>query len=190
MEFIIRITGTTPLIIHNGRLANPLDPIVKEIKKYTGKRKKTDEDHEAIARLEHAGGLYMDPDAGPYIPGDNIHRALMDGGAKHKLKTRIKEAVLITTDVNPIMYKGPRDADGLWKDKKFVSLASVKIGTSRTMRCRPIFPEWRTEAEGLLDDTVMDLEDLRGCAETAGLLCGLGTWRPKHGRFAVELIGG
>lgn len=188
MKFRISIVGTAPLLMHNGRLANPLDPVVKELKKYTGKRKKTDDDHEAIARVEHAGSLYLDPDVGPYIPSDNIHRALVDGAKKHKLGKRVTEGLLITTVVNPLGYKGPRDADGLWNDKNFVHMWPCRVGTSRTMRCRPIFNQWSTEADGFLDESVLDLEDLKQIAETAGALIGLGDWRPKHGRFDATVV--
>jgi len=190
MKFRMRITGTTPLLMHNGRLSNPIDPVVLDIKKFTSKRKKTEEDHLAIAQLEHAGGMYLDPDVGPYIPGDNIHATLVSGGKKHKLGKRVTESVLITSDINPIAYKGPRDAKGLWKDKNFVHMNSAKVGQARVMRCRPIFREWATEIEGILDDSVMDESELRLVAETAGTLCGTGDWRPKHGRFTSELVFG
>ena len=46
-------------MMHNARLANPLDPLVQEIKKLTGKRKKTEDDLLQIARLEWEGGFYF-----------------------------------------------------------------------------------------------------------------------------------
>lgn len=188
MEFTIRITGTAPLLMHNARLANPLDPVVKEMKKITSKRKKTDDDHEAIARLEHAAGLYFDDDIGPYMPGENIHRCLVDGAKKSKLGKAVTQGVLIRTTVNPVSYKGPRDRDGLWKDSRFVFMSSAKVGTQRVMRCRPRFNEWATEADGILDPEVIDPAELQTVANTAGTLIGLGDWRPLHGRFTAEIV--
>ena len=187
MEFTIRIEGTAPLLMHNARLANPLDPVVKEIKKITGKRKKTDDDHEAIARLEHMGGLYLDDDLGPYIPAENIHRCLVDAGKKQKLGKAVTQGVLIASPVNPLAYKGPRDSAGLWDDKRFVSMWSAKVGMQRVMRCRPRFAEWATEATGHIDPEVLDPDELRTVAEIAGSLIGLGDWRPLHGRFRAAL---
>ena len=46
MNFRIRLVGTRPMIQHNARLANPLDPYTQALAKITGKRKKTLEDHE------------------------------------------------------------------------------------------------------------------------------------------------
>ena len=41
--------------------------------------KKTDEDHIAMRRIEFESSLYLDPEQGPYLPGPNIARALLDG---------------------------------------------------------------------------------------------------------------
>lgn len=188
MEFTITITGTAPLLMHNSRLANPLDPAAKALKRVTGKRNKTDDDHEEVARLEHAGSLYFDQDAGPYIPADNIWRALYDAAKKTKRGPKIKEGLFIATDVNPLAYKGPRTVDGLWQDESFRHLASAKVTTTRIMRCRPIFPiGWRTEAQGVFDPNVLDLAELVQIAETAGNIVGLGDWRPRYGRFTAEV---
>lgn len=187
MDIRITLTGTAPLLMHNSRLANPIDPATKALKRVTSKRNKTDDDHEEIARLEHAGSLYIDPDAGPYLPGDNIWRALYDAAKKHKLGPRIKEGVVILSDVNPIVYHGPRDPEGLWNDANYRLMASVKVSMSRTMRCRPLFREWRTDANGFLDPNILDLAQLQQIAETAGMLIGIGDWRPRYGRFSATV---
>lgn len=187
IKFRITMEGTAPLLMHNSRLSDPLNPATKALKKVTSKRSKTDDDHEEIARLEHAGSLYLDPDVGPFIPADNIWRALFDGAKKHKKGQRIKEGIVLTTDVNPLAYSGPRDVNGLWGDENFRLMASVKVGMARTMRCRPIFREWRTDAEGILDPNVLDLAELVQIAETAGNVIGLGDWRPRYGRFVAEV---
>jgi len=186
IDFTITLTGTAPLLMHNSRLSNPLDPATKALKKVTGKRNKTDDDHEQIARLEFAGGLYLDPDVGPYIPGENIARCLVDGAKLTKMGVKVTRGVFISTDVNPLAYDGPRDEQKLW-DAGWRHMASVKIGTSRTMRCRPWFPEWKVQADGILDPSVLELEDLTGIADNAGSLIGLGDWRPRFGRFTATV---
>lgn len=183
MKFLLTMESTRPLLMHNERLANPLDPIVKEIKKLTSKRKKTDDDHEAIAHLEFIGGLYHDPEIGPYIPGDNVWATVYNAAKRNRLGERVKEAVLIDTDINPLAYKGPRPAEKIWADEKFRYYKSVKVQTSRTMRCRPIFYNWRCEAEGVLDTTLLDFADFERIVENAGGLIGICEWRPRFGRF-------
>ena len=44
MQLIIKLTGQRPLLMHNGRLANPMDKYTREISTISGKRSKTDED--------------------------------------------------------------------------------------------------------------------------------------------------
>ena len=58
-EFIIDITGTSALLMHNARLADPLDPITKEKAKVSSKRKKTEEDQELLSHLEWQGGTVL-----------------------------------------------------------------------------------------------------------------------------------
>lgn len=186
IDFTITLTGTAALLMHNSRLSNPLDTATKALKKYTAKRQKTDEDHESIARLEFAGGLYFDPDVGPYIPGENIARCLVDGAKLTKMGVKVTRGVFIATDTNPLVYSGPRDEEKLWQ-AGYLLMASVKIGTSRTMRCRPHFAEWKVQANGILDPSVLELDDLKSIADNAGSLIGLGDWRPRFGRFTATV---
>lgn len=187
MDLTLDITGTAPLLMHNARLADPLDPMTRELKKVTSKTRKTDDDHAEMARLEFLGGLYCDPDVGPFIPGDNVFRALVDAARKRKLGKKVTEGVFVTTTINPIAYTGPRTPDGLWKAGGFVNRASAKVGMARVNRTRPQFNDWRTQATVYVDTDVLDVDDLRDIVDIAGRLVGLGNWRPRYGRFEGEL---
>jgi hypothetical protein len=187
MQFTLRMDGVLPLMTHNARLADPLDEVTRAIAAVSKKVKKTDDDHEEMARLEHLGGLYLDPDLGPVMPAANIERCLVDGAKKYKLGTTLKSALLITELNTPILYTGPRDADGLWADPQFRYRASVKVGTSRVMRTRPLFPNWRIEVTGELDDTQIEQRQFEQVVETAGRIIGLGEYRPRFGRFTAEV---
>jgi hypothetical protein len=187
MEFTITIEGTAPLIMHSARLSNPLDPAAKALKAVTAKRVKTDEDHERIAQLEHVASLYLDPAIGPYVPGENIARCLIDGARITRAGKKVERGVFVSSDVNPLSYSGPRDSDGLWADENFRLAASVKVGTQRVMRTRPIFRQWRTQAEGILDPAELSLEEFRQIVTRAGQVVGLGDWRPRYGRFTATV---
>src|SRR6202000_1931549 len=52
------LVGTTELLMHNVRLANPDDPFAKAISRISSKRKKTEEDRREMAHLEWMGSLY------------------------------------------------------------------------------------------------------------------------------------
>lgn len=187
IRFTLTIEGTAPLLVHNSRLSDPLDPATKALKKVSSKRTKTDEDHAEVSHTEFLGGLYLDPDVGPYLPGENIAATLFEGAKLNKLGVKVKRGVLIETDVNPIAYTGPRDAESLWTNGAFVHRASVKVGTSRVIRTRPIFRDWRVQADGVLDDTQLDLDQLAQIADNAGAFIGLGDWRPRFGRFVAKV---
>lgn len=186
-EFIIDITGTSALLMHNARLADPLDPITKEKAKVSSKRKKTEEDQELLSHLEWQGGLYWHDVVGPYLPGDNVFKALIEAARKSKDGKRVEQGLLITTDQNPLAYDGPRTLEGMWEDKRFVHRCTVKQQMSRIVRTRPIFHSWRTQVEGRFDDSVLDHSDVESFAELAGKYIGVGDWRPKHGRFDVKV---
>jgi hypothetical protein len=186
-SFTIRITGTAPLLMHNGRLSDPIDPATQALAAATSKRKKTIDDYREVSRLEHAGGLYLDPDIGPYLPGENIARALLDAARMNRQGKNVERGLFITSDVNPLAYKGPRDLNGLWADENFQHRKSAKVGQQRIVRTRPMFRQWSCEAEGAIDTQILDVHDLRAIIERAGLFIGLGDWRPRFGRFTGEL---
>lgn len=186
-KFRLTLKGTEPLLMHNVRLADPLDDITKMIKKVSGKRKKTEDDHHEMARLEHMGSLYIDPELGPYIPGLNFERMLVDAGKKLKLGTTVRSALMIPTNVHPLVYQGPRTVEGLWADKNYVHRASVKVTTSRVERTRPIFRQWEVSVDGEVDTEQLNPGELHQIVDIAGRLIGLGEWRPRFGRFAGKL---
>lgn len=187
MDFKITMTGVRPVLMHSARLANPLDPITKAMKAISGKRQKTDDDHIELARLEFAGSMYIHKTLGPYIPGENIERCLVDAGKITKKGTALTRALFIKTDFNPLVYRGPRTIDELWADENFRHVASVKVQQNRVMRTRPMFQKWEVQAEGVLDTTVLDFAEFGAIAETAGNMIGLGDYRPRFGRFMVNV---
>jgi len=179
------ITGITPLIMHSERCVNPFDPLTREIKALTGKRKKTEDDLLEISRLEWLGGLYYNEDAGIHVPGYNMLAAIINGAKLHKLGTAIKRAVLVTDDAIAVDYVGPKKPDDLFKDKSFVDIRSVKVGTSKIMRCRPIFKKWALKFSIAYDEASIQKGDIDMCIKSTGQMVGLGDYRPRFGRFEV-----
>lgn len=186
METIkVRLTGARPLLMHADVFADPLNPLTKAHKSLTGKRKKTDDDHEAIAKSEWRGGLYFDSDIGPYIPGINIESSMVAGGKLSKLGAQLKRSAEVMTDVCKLEYEGPRTVEGLWS-KGFYDARSVKVGQARIVRYRPIFHKWSLVCEVAFNPESIDKADILRCLVDAGLYCGVGDYRPKFGRFSVE----
>lgn len=178
-----RIRGVVPLLVHNGSLADPLNPIVKEMKKYTGKRDKTEADHAHLSKLEWYGGLYQE-DGKLVIPGEMVEAMLIEG-AKKKKKGPAAKAGLVCERSFPIIYEGPQDIDELWEDGGFRFTTGVKVQRNRVMRTRPIFKKWELDLEIFYLDALLNKSDIEEFLRTAGIMIGLGTWRPKFGRFEV-----
>lgn len=181
-----RLTGVSPLVMHNGRLANPLDPMAKALKRVTGKRAKTDADHEEMARIEFLGGLYVGED-GPCIPGELIEATLIAAAKKSKRGPQAK-AGLLSDGMHRIDYDGPRAPDDLWADERFRLTVGVRVGQARVMRTRPIFRDWSAE---IFVDFLPDQLNRAEVAEmvgVAGSIVGLGDWRPRFGRFTAHSL--
>ena len=188
MEIIkLNIIGTRPLLMHADIFTDPLNPLTKTHKALTSKRKKTDEDYEAIAKSEWRGGMYYDDDLGPYIPGVMLEAAMVSGGKLSKLGAQLKRSAEIIDDRCKLEYEGPINIEKLW-NKGFYDARSVKVGMARIMRYRPIFKMWSLYCDVAFDAESIDKADIIRCFEDAGAYCGIGDYRPKFGRFTVEVM--
>ena len=182
----VEITGDRPLLMHNGQMADPLNPWTKALKKVTSKRQKTDEDHIEIMRIEFMGGLYFDKKIGVYIPGINIEGCIWEGGKIKKRGTQIRQGMTCIEDRVALRYPGPRTAEALWDLDEYRDVRGVKIGgTSTTMRCRPMFREWSLAFTLGYYNDVIDPDGIRQALDDAGRRMGLGDYNQRFGRFSV-----
>lgn len=189
MKVRLIATGTRPLLIHNVQLASPLNKYAKELKRLNSKRVKTDEDRLEIARVEWEGSLYFDPEVGPYIPGPNVFRSLINGARITKAGKKIERGVVVTELVLPLIYKGPRDLEGLWGngESEYVDVRTVVVQRAKVDRCRPIFRSWAFEVEVLIDPKVIDLDEFSEVAQNAGVMEGIGDYRLMYGRYDAKV---
>lgn len=187
----INLTGTSPLVCHNERLADPDDEFVKAIGVLNKKGKnKTEDDRREVERLEWFGGLYVAAGIdGPVMPAKNIRACIIRGAVQTKEGTTVKRALNLVDFNVPIIYEGPRDPKALWaKHPEFRYRAMVRV-TGRVPRMRPQFPAWAISCDAILLDNVMDLVALQRVVENAGLMEGLGDNRVNgYGRFVGEVI--
>ena len=179
----MRIVGVSPILLHNGRLADPIDPTSKAMKKISGKRDKTDADHEELSRLEFFGGLYLD-NGKPCIPGEVIESAFV-GGAKKSKRGKLATAGVICPTNCPLEFDGPQDLQERF-DAGLLLRIGVKIGQSRVMRTRPKFDTWACSVTLIFDNKVLNRQDIIDIMRTTGNDVGMCDWRPKFGRFVVE----
>jgi hypothetical protein len=188
----------SPLLMHNERLADPIDPYTRWLAELTKKRTKTERDHEEIGRREFMGGGYWATDKGPgktrgnpFVPTWNMVRCLQEAASRYKLGRHVVRGIIPVSEETLLVYDGPTDADELWKTGLFHSRKGVGVGQKRVIRTRPCFTNWSVDTELELDLTILDPETVNLIAREAGIYFGLGDARPRFGRFhgTAELIG-
>ncbi len=185
----LKIVGTSPLLMHADTFANPLHPATKAHKELTGKRKKTDEDHESIARSEFIGGCYWNETDGFYIPGQNLDASFLAGAKLSKMGVHWKRGAMVVNDRAKLLFDGPATPEALWADPRFIDCRGVKVGSAKLMRYRPIFLEWAAELDVAIDESVLNMGEARKAIEDAGRLIGTCEYRPRFGRFEVIFNG-
>lgn len=188
MELLtLKIVGVSPLMMHSDKLANPLLPETKAHKELTAKRKKTDDDHVAIAHSEFVSGLYYSKDVGIYIPGANFDATLKTAAKLQKLGTAWTRGAVVLTDKAKITFDGPHDPEKLWDARVFVDCRGVKVGTAKVMRYRPVFPEWACQIDVAYNEDVLNLAEVKKTILDAGALIGVCEYRPRFGRFSATV---
>ncbi|MCI0556503.1 MAG: hypothetical protein L0287_36640 [Anaerolineae bacterium] len=174
------------MLMKNGQTADPLNKFAKASKEVSGKRKKTDADYLELQRIDFLGALYMNQN-GPCIPGRVLEAAIIAGAKKSKNGPAAKAGIYCDGNFD-LDYEGPREPDQLFQDDNFRDVQPVKVGQAKVMRCRPKFNEWGFTAKINYDDSLCNEKQVIGWAQDAGIQCGIGDYRPRHGRFEVTKI--
>jgi fructose/tagatose bisphosphate aldolase len=187
----VKWTGIRPLVMHNGLMADPTNPLVRRIKEITskGSKKLTDADYEERDRLEWEAGLYWDSNDGLIMPSDNIERCIQLGAQKSRIGKDVQAAVFCAVPHVVINYTGPKDMEKLYADPRFTLRKGVAVQKSRIIRIRPMIPTgWSMTFDVEFDEGIVNPKNLMKAMADAGSLVGLGDWRPKFGRFLVEEV--
>ena len=187
IQFLLK--GTAPMLQHNGQLADPRNKWVRAIKQISGKRKKTEADLDEMARLEFLGGLYCNGN-GPCIPAHVLEATLIgknSSARKEKMGKQGAAGLFVPSD-HDLLYDGPRDPDEMWEDGSFTFTAMVKVMTARIARTRPIFHDWSSEVAVQFNPDIINESDIIRWMNVSGAEVGIGDWRPRYGRFEVEVI--
>lgn len=182
----VKVVGTKPLLMHNNQGVNPLHPLTREIKKYTSKRTKTDEDLSAISDLEWLLGIYYKDGVGVYLPQHMIMACLENGAKKQKLGKVIPLAVLLDQFYVPLIYNGPKDIETLQTEHDFRDVRVVGVNQSSVVRTRPRFEQWGIEFDLSYDEALIDEDRLKQCIIDAGKFARLGDFRKFYGEFTPQ----
>ena len=190
MMIRIECKSLSPLLMHSDRASDPLSREAKWLSEISGKRQKTDSDIIELARREFHCSLYLDSSGRPTIPINNVHSCLY-AAAKRRKEGPLFSGSFTVSNVK-FDYNGPDEPDALWEQQEtFVDRRSVKVGSSRVIRTRAIFPIWSLTVEAEHDSDIADLFNIKLWAEIAGARIGLGDYRPQRGglfgRFEAEV---
>lgn len=199
-RFKLTIEGTRPLICSNPCTVDPLGPHAEAIKYFTALKKNRNE--HALRRLmwlfsgywnnegEFVYGNELDGDSSfsgfsdPVLPSQNLQRCIRDGATAWKLGKDTKRAIVVENDAN-LVYDGPKDANLMYEDSRFVSIAPTGRGT---MAVRLRIMQWEATYGLLVNDEIIDPQTLAKILDRSGIAEGLGTWRPANGRFFVTQL--
>ena len=201
----VTVNGTAGLLCSNVAYSDPLGEFQPMKAFFTDKKgkAKTDGVHRAVRTLDwlfsgywrNEGTVAVDEAenavgfedcANPYLPGANFQRCLRNAATKWKLGKDTLRAIVVTNNPD-IDYDGPKDAVMMFNSRspKF-QLCSF---TGRGVWVNRLYiPDWSAQFELTLDDEIMGTDQLRRIANMAGKSEGLGTWRPRYGRFQVTDI--
>jgi hypothetical protein len=188
----LKIQGST-LIPHNGQTADPRNKFSKAMKAISGKRKKTDSDLDELARLEFLAALYLGR-GDVVLPDYVLESTLVAGAKKSKRGTQAKTAIFVQ-DSPVLSFDGKPEIiteeslSELFEAGNHSLSVGVKVGMARVIRTRPLLRNWSAQFTVEYEDEFVNRAEVLDFADDAGRQVGLCDWRPKHGRFTVEVVG-
>ena len=184
----VTLNGLNTLMMHSPKTVNPLHPLALELKKYTSKRKKTEDDLQKISELEWEAGLYYDETNGLHIPVECLQKTLENGAKLFKAGKDIQRYVQFTGAVAEFDIGVPFDIEKMRHDMRYYDVRAVAVQRSRVIRTRPRFDVWHCQFDILFDEEHIDVDVIARAFENAGSYIGLCEGRSLgYGRFATVI---
>lgn len=202
-RFNISIEGVSPLLLSNNLCSDPLSQAAKDKKFFTKKNKKADEDHMNLRLIDWVYSGYwsipgevkiddvenavsFDGFANLTLPSQNFARCLRNGATAFRLGKETARALIVENE--PLIdYDGPKQAEEMVRESRFILTSPVVRMKVTNWITRLILPQWHVDYQVTIDDERISVDDLGRIAQAAGRFEGLGTWRPRYGRFVSEL---
>lgn len=188
------IVGITPMILHNGRTANPLDPYAKKMKALTSKRNKTDEDIEELLLVQWESALYWNDELGLHMPSENLYAAFYKAAKKFKLGVKCSAVSFPEPIGYPIKTENSTNFQALKADPQNKFIKTVVVQKSKTISCRPILNVWALDFGLEFETTTIDANEIKTILSCMAQRVGLGVWTPgspkpgTHGKFLIKKI--
>ena len=202
-SFSVTLEGLSPLLLSNVQSSDPLSEAFEQKRFFIDKAKHNKDDHIGLRTLDwlysaywhHYGTCHLDEEnnkvffegfSQPTLPADNFKRCLKEAATGWKLGKNVKRALMVFNEPF-IEYDGPKNANDLFNSTspRFHRTFFVKRGVWVK---RIAFPQWSVNYKLTVNDELITESQLKKIIDRSGLTEGLGTWRPKYGRFEVTGI--
>ena len=202
-RFEVELEGTAGLLLSNNLCSDPLSDAAKTKKHFTGKRTKADADHQNLRVIDWVySGYWSEPGevliddasnsvsfegfADLYLPSQNFQRCLRNGATAFKLGKEVERALIVENEAR-IEYDGPRTAAEMMRQPRFILTSPVVRQKVTNWVTRLVIPQWSVTYQLTVDDDRISVDALERIIGAAGRFEGLGTWRPRYGRFVGTL---
>jgi hypothetical protein len=209
----VKLVGIAPgLIMDNGDRADPRDPIAMERVRLSSTRAKnrTSQQMDTIEDLDYIGGIWSTESGTVAIEDDEIlvdgfgnlclitgavERMLLDASTMFRLGTKAKTAFLLDGPYCLLLDGKPVKVSDVFADRmqhRIRRRVRTGSGTKRNwiVANRPLFREWSTVIDINYFPNSLDRHQVEQIVEAGGIYQGLGSYRPKYGRFDVEILSG
>jgi len=189
----VHVTSLQPLLMHSPAGINPMNPLTKEMKSITSKRKKTDEDHLRILEISYEMALYYDEDMQcPYIPSTCVEGMLRNAAKKIRRGTDVISSITVTPCNIPLEYDGVKKKAELMAAFAVGKFCDIRNGRnpstgSGITLCRPRFDKWALTFEIDYDESTFNEDEIKALLIVGGNKIGLCDYRPKYGTFGFKV---
>jgi hypothetical protein len=132
--------------------------------------------------------LYLGKDKKIILPSMMLEAAIVGGAKKHKLGQQAKAGVFVEENALLEFDGDHLTVEELWeRDDNRLTVPCV-VQRSKVMRTRFFAKEWAANICVTYDEGLINQAQIADILEVSGAIVGVGTWRPKFGRFYAKAI--
>jgi hypothetical protein len=142
-----------------------------------------------MALIEWHASLYLDKDKRIILPGMMLESSLINGAKKFKLGQQAKAGLFVESHAALEFDGCDLTPEQLWERSENTLTVACKVSMAKIMRTRFIAHDWAADVAVTFDDSLFNPSQIADIFEASGMQIGVGTWRPRHGRFFAESLG-
>jgi hypothetical protein len=208
----VELVGLPPgLLQDNGDRADPDDPIALLKRQYSATKAKlrTESQRRLIETIDFAGGLYGTEEGLLSVENDEVEitgfgqvcvipsaveAMLVQAAAMRRMRAKAQSGFLLEGPF-PLHSngRGPLTVEAVFAHRREYTLRRrVRTGTGTSRQWiianRPLFREWSIIVKANYFPSIIEKPQVIDLFELGGRLVGLGSYRPKYGRFEVRVL--